>query len=188
MASPGLSTTAESVSGAQHAGTERPTPRPWPLRLAWGLTLILLTGYHGLAFYNQHVPAPNLLPPAVASRLYWAQWDMFTFIVKRHSAYHFEQWDGEAWVHAPMESWFPFQYCHGPRWNRSTLRKSYKVRQAFLEAACQRSGAARVRAVRESWDVTPGQFKQPKRHLDRDVLQTLDCDTVRDTPTRGAHG
>lgn len=151
-------------------------------RLAWGALLWGLVGYHAVAVYDQHTQGKNGLSALTRQTLFMAEWDMFTFIVKTHAVYHFEHWDGAAWVTTPMERWFPFQYCHGARWNRSTLRKSRLVRETFLVAACRKTGAERVRAVREGWRVTPGQYEQPHRDYDVDVLETLSCDRADRVP------
>lgn len=93
-------------------------------------------------------------------------WHFFTVARADQVALRFDGFDG-SWRSLAMDEWFPARWESGPRWNAlgfgrdvglPPLSREDRVasEQAFLEAACRRSGLQRTRLVQLSWKKRPG--------------------------------
>jgi hypothetical protein len=145
-------------------------------RIFWTLFLAGFAFYQLGAVFNQRVSKPNVFSERFEHSFWMAKWKMFTHPKSAHIRYEFEHLENGEWKHTPMETYFPFEWCHGHRWQRGTARHSWRFQATFLAAACEKTEADATRLVRHSWAMSPGKMEQPRRRkVRRRVLRTWPC-------------
>ena len=155
------------------------TPR-W-LRAPAILMCAVLAGYFGVAYtYALEKDLPAWLRSHPWS-LWLGTWQMFTYIDPASTVVYAEaQVDGE-WQALDLEGLFPYQWESGPRYARTSFRKSRSKMQALGAATCSRLkaqqgiAAERIRFRSERIAKTKGKNPQPKRKLKVEKLLEWTC-------------
>ena len=165
----------------------RPTPR-W-LRVPVVLLCALLMGYFATAYtYALEKEAPDWLRRNPWS-LWLGTWQMFTYIDRSSTIVEAEaQVDGE-WVDIDLESLFPFRWESGPRYARSSFRRSGSRMAALGSATCSRLRtqdgieAERVRFRSIRWKKQKGLSPQPRDKAKVQPILDWDCDRTARRPS-----
>jgi hypothetical protein len=117
--------------------------------------------------------------------VFWpADWHMFTVLDTHDGVRGFEAWDGQSWQKLDLERWYPAHWDGGYRWHHVQLDTQPRLREPFLAAACEKSGAEKVRFVHWIWNVHPGRWGQP-RHVVAKVIAERRCNKPPPEPPRG---
>lgn len=102
-----------------------------------------------------------------------AIWQMFTLKSDGQENVWYEGRYGTTWVKLPMDEWYPAEWESGYRWERAAWTHERVV--PYLQAACERSGAQEVRAVRLAWKRRLGSAAQFPRDGKLSVRGTRRC-------------
>jgi hypothetical protein len=162
------------------ARDSRTTP-PW-LRVPVLMLCGLLAAYFGVAYtfaLEKDVPAWLRSHPW---SLWLGTWQMFTYVDPSFTVVYAEaRVDGE-WQDIDLEGLFPYQWESGPRYARTSFRKSPSRMRVLAQATCgrlvEKEGlrAEEVRFRSERNGKTKGKNPQPKRKTKVEPLLTWDCD------------
>lgn len=113
--------------------------------------------------------------------LWLGTWQMFTYIDPSATVVLAEaQVDGE-WQDIDLDALFPFHWESGPRYARTSFRKSGSKMRVLAEATCGRLDdrlgiqAERVRFRSERIAKTKGENPQPRRKLKKKALIDWPC-------------
>ncbi|HCH62241.1 MAG TPA: hypothetical protein DFR83_05515 [Deltaproteobacteria bacterium] len=157
----------------------RTTPR-W-LRLPVLLLCGALAAYFGVAYtYALEKDLPDWLREHPWS-LWLGTWQMFTHIDPSFTiVYADARVDGD-WHSIELEALFPYQWESGPRYARTSFRRSQTRMRTLAQATCHRlreSDGIRAETVRfraERNAKTKGASPQPKRRTKVQKLLEWDC-------------
>jgi len=147
--------------------------------------LMLFGGYHLACFVQYRDFSKGWRPSSfVGTNLFWfARWKMFTGLSTYHTVPEFQgrsHEHGMEWETLPMDEWYPARWESGYRWERPPVYKLARLQDAFLNLACERSGAQEVRMILHRWKATLGQREQPKRKYTKKQIRTFVCgDEIR---------
>jgi len=115
------------------------------------------------------------------SIVWFGGWRMFTYLDTGHSRLVADaERDGE-WQRVALGQLFPFRWESGPRYARSSFRRSGAYLKTLGQATCGRLAergepADRVRLSTVSWRRTLGQRRQPRRGKRVRTHLVWDCD------------
>lgn len=159
---------------------DRRTTPGW-LRLPALLLCGTLAAYFGMAYtYALEKDVPDWLRRNPWS-LWLGTWQMFTHVDPSYTIVQADaRVDGE-WQAIQLEALFPFQWESGPRYARTSFRRSKTRMRTLAQATCHRLRAQdgiqaeRVRFRSERNAKTKGQSPQPKRKTKVERLLEWDC-------------
>lgn len=173
--------------GTTQGRDARTTPR-W-LRVPVLLLCGLLAAYFGTAYtYALEKDGPDWLRRHPWS-LWLGTWQMFTYIDPASTIIEAEaRVDGE-WMDIDLEGLFPYRWESGPRYARSSFRKSGSKMAALGSATCSRLrrlediDADRVRFRSIRWKKKKGRNPQPREKAQVKALLDWDCERSARRPT-----
>jgi hypothetical protein len=154
----------------------RTTPRA--LRVPVLLLLLALSGYNVWCWRNA-------LSQGEPSLVRWfATWQMFTLLDKRHSELFADAQIGGEWQPIELEALFPTRWESGPRYARSSFWQSSARLRVLAAATCGRhpGNPSRVRFRVDRWGKTLGTVEQPKRKVETKELLDWPCDREVELP------
>ena len=145
------------------------------------LLCAFLAAYFGVAYtYALEKDIPGWLRSHPWS-LWLGTWQMFTHIDPSFTIVHADaRVDGE-WRDIDLESLFPFQWESGPRYARTSFRRSRTRMRTLAQATCHRLNEQEgveteaVRFTAERNAKTRGVRPQPKRKTRIEDLLEWDC-------------
>jgi len=142
----------------------------------------VLAAYFTTAYtYALEKDIPNWLKRSPWS-LWLGTWQMFTHIDPTSTIIEAEaKVDGE-WQDIELEALFPYRWESGPRYARSSFRRSGSRMSALAQATCSRlrvredvtAGRVRFRSIR--WKKKKGRDPQPRAKAQVKLLLDWDCD------------
>ena len=110
--------------------------------------LVALASYE-LVCFSDNIQMLEHRPLRFADVTWPMIWQMFTLKSDGQENIWYEGRYGDVWVKLPMAEWFPAAWESGYRWERAASTRQRVG--PYLEAACARSDADEVRAVRRVW-------------------------------------
>lgn len=128
-------------------------------RQAAAIFLMLVSCFHVGAWVDLLTEGDNVLRENIGNVFWPSRWRMFNGYSTKGSAYLLEFDSGDGWEPLDMTKHYPFEWCHGPRWQRSDMKRSRSYRRPFLAAACTHVEAPRVRMIRKTWKLKLGTFQ-----------------------------
>ena len=164
----------------------RTTPR-W-LRVPVLLLCALLAAYFSTAYTHAlEKDAPDWLRRNPWS-LWLGTWQMFTYIDRSSTVVEAEAKVDGKWVEIDLESLFPFRWESGPRYARSSFRKSSSRMGTLASATCSRlrkrqdieADRVRFRSIR--WKKTKAQDPQPRDKAEVKKILDWDCERTARRP------
>ncbi len=165
------------MSNSEPARDARTTPR-WA-RIPVLLLLGCLFGYEYAAYhYALDAEKPGWLQRNPYA-LWPATWQMFTYLDRRHNRVDAEVLaDSGEWVAIDLEEYFPYRWESGPRYARSSFRKSPTRMRTLAQATCHRIEPRpdKIRFKHTRWGKTLGSKTQPPRKEEVSTILTWDCE------------
>ena len=162
------------------AAPDRTTPRALrlPILGALGLLAAYFAACFAFALESGRVP-PRWLHPVA---LWMGNWQMFTLLDPGHSALVAEIGsEDQGFTSVDLDALFPYRWESGPRYARSSFRRSPVHLEILGEATCQRLAAQgeavppAVRFAELRWKKRLGRAAQPPTGAKRKELFTWRC-------------
>ena len=144
------------------------------------LALLLALGAYELTAYKYALESEEI-PSWLRENPYalWpATWQMFTYLDRRNNLLEAQVQRDGAWEDIDLEAYFPFRWESGPRYARSSFRKSASRMRTLAQATCHRVSPRpdRVRFIHTAWGKTLGSAEQPKDKAKVSGILDWDCD------------
>ena len=149
---------------------------PLRARLLPAIFLLLVAGYHGSAWVDLITKGDNIISKTTGNIFWPTRWRMFNGYSSKGRYFQIEYDTPDGWVSLDLAQHYPFQWCHGHRWQRGEMKKRASFRRPFLAAACTHVETPRVRMVQKKWRLKPGRFQPtPPASAKSTPLEVWEC-------------